>query len=153
MEPHMQTIADIMTRDVITVSNETTIRELADIFDKNHFGSLPIVDNDGNLTGIVTASDLIEQGKSLHIPTVISLFDWVIPIESERSMERELHKMTAQTAGELCSRDVITVPQSALVSEAADTMSRHKLHAVPVVENGKLVGMVARIDIIRSMIK
>lgn len=149
----MNTVSEIMTKDVVTVSSATTVRELADIFDKQRFGTLPVVDNEGILTGIVTASDLVEQGKSLHIPTVISLFDWVIPLETEKSMERELSKMTAQTAGELCSRNVITVVSSAPVSEAADIMSRHKLHALPVVENGKLVGMVARIDIIRSMIK
>jgi len=142
-----------MTKDVVTVSNEATVRELADIFDKQRFGTIPVVDNSGALMGIVTASDLVEQGKSLHIPTVISIFDWVIPLESDRNLERELHKMTAQTAGELCSREVITLSPSATVSEAADTMSNHKLHALPVVENGKLVGMIARIDIIRSMIK
>lgn len=149
----MNTVSEIMTRDVVTVSSATTVRELADIFDKQRFGTLPVVDNEGALTGIVTASDLVEQGKSLHIPTVISLFDWVIPLETEKSMERELSKMTAQTAGELCSRNVVTVGSSATVSEAADIMSRHKLHALPVVDDGKLVGMIARIDIIRSMIK
>lgn len=149
----MQTVADIMTKEVVTVTRATTVRELAEIFDQQHFGSLPVVDAHGVLTGIVTASDLIEQGKNLHIPTVISLFDWVIPLESERSMERELQKMTAQTAGELCSDNVITVTATSSVSDAADIMSRHKLHALPVVENGTLVGMVARIDIIRNMIK
>lgn len=149
----MQTVADIMTKTVVTVTRETTVRELADIFGKQHFGSLPVVDAKGNLNGIVTASDLIEQGKNLHIPTVISLFDWVIPLESEKSMERELHKMTAQTAGELCSDDVITVAATSPISDAADIMSKNKLHALPVIdENNKLVGIVARIDIIRNII-
>ena len=149
----MQTVADIMTKDVVTVTRETTVRELAQIFETRHFGSLPIVDGSGCLTGIVTASDLIEQGRSLHIPTVISIFDWVIPLEGERTLERELQKMTAQTAGEICSTDVVTVAPSDPVSMAADTMSDHKLHALPVVEGKKLVGMVSRIDIIRNIIK
>lgn len=148
----MQTVADIMTKEVITVRPETSIRELADLFNTHHFGTLPVVDAEGKLTGIVTASDLIEQGKNLHIPTVISLFDWVIPLESDKTFERELHKMTAQTAGELCSNEVFTIAPSASVSDAADSMSSHKLHALPVVEGNKLVGMVARIDIIRTMI-
>lgn len=149
----MLTVADIMTKDVVTVSKTTTVRELAHIFESRHFGSLPVVDASGNLIGIVTASDLIEQGRSLHIPTVISLFDWVIPLEGERSLERELKKMTAQTAEEICSSTVVTVAASDPVSTAADIMSTRKLHALPVVEGSKLVGMVSRIDIIRNIIK
>jgi CBS domain-containing protein len=149
----MKTVADIMTKDVVTVTRETTVRELAQIFETRHFGSLPVVDGTGCLTGIVTASDLIEQGRSLHIPTVISLFDWVIPLEGERSLERDLLKMTAQTTGEICATDVITVAPTDLVSTAADTMSIHKLHALPVVEGNELVGIVSRIDIIRNSIQ
>jgi CBS domain-containing protein len=148
----MKTVADIMTKDVVTVTRDTTVRELAQIFESRHFGSLPVVDENGELTGIVTASDLIEQGRSLHIPTVISLFDWVIPLEGERSLERDLQKMTAQTTGEICSTEVVTVKPGDPVSTAADTMSSHKLHALPVVEGNKLVGMVSRIDIIRNVI-
>lgn len=149
----MQTVADIMTKDVTTVTKETTIRELAGIFEAHRFGTLPVVDADGNLSGIVTASDLVEQGRNLHIPTVISLFDWVIPLGGERTLERELHKITAQTADEICSKDVVTVAPSDSVSTAADTMSDHKLHALPVVEGQRLVGIVSRIDIIRSLIQ
>lgn len=149
----MQTVADIMTKDVVSVTKTTTVRELAEIFESRHFGSLPVVDAESNLTGIVTASDLIEQGRSLHIPTVISLFDWVIPLEGERSLEKELKKMTAQTAGEICSSDVVTVSPSDPVSLAADIMSDKKLHALPVVDGNKLVGMVSRIDIIRNIIR
>lgn len=147
----MQTVADIMTKDVVTVQRDTTVRELAEIFTARHFGSLPVVDDNGNLTGIVSASDLIEQGRSLHIPTVISLFDWVIPLQGEKSLEKELRKMTAQTVGEICSEKVFTVAPSDPVSAAADIMGVHKLHALPVVDNGRLVGIVARIDIIRGM--
>lgn len=147
----MQTVSDIMTKEVVTVQGSTTVREMAEIFDKMRFGSLPLVDGDGNLTGIVTASDLIEQGRPLHIPTVISLFDWVIPIESEQSLERDLKRITAQTAAELASKDVVTVAATDPVSTAAEIMSSRKLHALPVVDGKKLVGMVSRIDIIRNM--
>jgi CBS domain-containing protein len=149
----MKTVADIMTKDIVTVTKKTTVRELAQIFESRHFGSLPVVDENGCLTGIVTASDLIEQGRNLHIPTVISLFDWVIPLEGERTLERDLQKMTAQTAGEICSTNVVTIAPTATVSTAADTMSSGKLHALPVVDGNKLVGMVSRIDIIRNVIQ
>lgn len=147
----MLTVNDIMTRDVVTIKGTTTVREMAGIFESRLFGTLPLVDETGNLTGIVTASDLVEQDRPLHIPTVISLFDWVIPLGGESALQRDLDKLTAQTAAELASIDVVTVTPSDSVSSAAEIMSSKKLHALPVVEGKKLVGMVSRIDIIRSM--
>jgi len=149
----MQTVADIMKKDVITVKRETTLRELAEIFETRNIGSLPVVDDSGAPIGIVTESDLIEQGRSLHIPTVISLFDWVIPLGGERSLERDIQKITAQTVGEIFSPELISISPSDPLSKAADIMSEHKLHALPVLEGKKLVGIVARIDIIRTLIK
>lgn len=147
----MQTVADIMTKEVVSVKGTTTVREMAEIFDKMGFGSLPVLDDQGNLSGIVTASDLIEQGRPLHIPTVISLFDWVIPLESEHSLEKDLKRITAQTAAELASTEVVTIAPTEPVSRAAEIMSNHKLHALPVVDGNKVIGMVSRIDIIRAM--
>jgi CBS-domain-containing membrane protein len=147
----MLTVADIMTRNVVSIKGTTTVREMAAIFDTMRFGTLPIVDDAGNLTGIVTASNLVEQDRPLHIPTVISLFDWVIPLEGEGALQRELDKITAQTAAELASTNVVTVKTSDSASSAAEIMSSKKLHALPVLEGKKLVGMVSRIDIIRSM--
>jgi CBS domain-containing protein len=148
----MQTIAEIMTKEVVTVKKETTLREIAGIFEERRFGSLPVTDDNGKLIGIVTASDLIEQGRSLHIPTVISIFDWVIPLEGEKTLERELKKMTAQTVGEILTSEVITISSAEPASKAADLMSYHKLHALPVVDGDSLVGIVSRIDIIRNLI-
>lgn len=140
-----------MTKEVVSVIGTTTVREMAEIFDKRGFGSLPVLDDQGNLSGIITASDLIEQGRPLHIPTVISLFDWVIPLESEQSLERDLKRITAQTAAELASKDVVTISPGEPVSKAAELMSSHKLHALPVMDGKKVVGIVSRIDIIRAM--
>lgn len=147
----MLTVADIMSSKVVSIKGTTTVREMAVIFDTMRFGSLPIVDESGNLTGIVSASDLVEQDRPLHIPTVISLFDWIIPLEGEGALQRDLKKITAQTAAELASTDIATVTPSDTVSTAAEIMSSKKLHALPVVDGTKLVGMVSRIDIIRSM--
>lgn len=148
----MQTVADIMTKEVITVKQDTTLRELAELFETRHVGSIPVVSDDGVPIGIVTESDLIEQGRSLHIPTVISLFDWVIPLGGEKTLERDLKKLTAQTVGEICASELVTVSPTDPVSKAADLMSEHKLHALPVLDGDKLVGIVARIDIIRTLI-
>ncbi|NTW99223.1 MAG: CBS domain-containing protein [Geobacteraceae bacterium] len=147
----MLTVADIMTSNVVTIKGTTTVREMADIFGTMRFGSLPIVDEAGNLTGIVSASDLVEQDRPLHIPTVISLFDWIIPLGGEGTLQRDLDKITAQTASELATTDIVTVKPTDTVSSVAEIMSSGKLHSLPVVEGKKLVGIVSRIDIIRSM--
>ena len=149
----MLTAADIMTRDVITVTEKTTIRELAELFDRHRINSCPVVDDSGSLIGIVTESDLIEQDKNLHIPTVISIFDWVIYLESDKKFEKELKKMTGQTVGDIYSDKVVNVSPSTPVSDVADLISSRKINSVPVMDGNSLVGIVARIDLIRTMIR
>jgi len=149
----MLTAGDVMTRDVITVKKETTIRELAELFARHRVSSAPVVDDNGNMIGIVTETDLIEQDKSLHIPTVISLFDWVIYLESDKKFEKELKKMTGQTVGDIYTQEVETVTTATPISEVADFMSSRKIHAIPVLEERRVVGIVARIDLIRTMIR
>src|SRR5262245_56272045 len=126
----MLTAGDVMTKDVITVRKETTIRELAELFARHRISSAPVVDGNGSMIGIVTETDLIEQDKSLHIPTVISLFDWVIYLESDKKFEKELKKMTGQTVGDVYVQEVETVAPSTPISEVADIMSSKKIHAI-----------------------
>jgi CBS domain-containing protein len=149
----MLTAADVMTKDVKTVTEQTTIRELAELFALHRISSAPVVDGDNNLIGIVTESDLIEQDKNLHIPTVISLFDWVIYLESDKKFEKELKKMTGQTVGDIYLEEVVTVTPATPVSEVADLMSSRRIHSLPVVEGNRIVGIVSRIDLVRSMIR
>ncbi len=149
----MQTAREVMTTDIVTVRKETSIRELAELFTTRRIGSIPVADDKGNLIGIVSESDLIEQDKNFHIPTVISLFDWVIYLESEKKFEKELKRMTARTVGDIYTEDVETVSPDTPVSDIADIMSSKKIHCLPVVEGKKIVGIVSRIDLIRTMIK
>ncbi len=149
----MKTAREIMTTEIITVKKETSIRELAELFTTHRIGSIPVVDDGGNLIGIVSESDLIEQDKNFHIPTVISLFDWIIYLESEKKFEKELKKMTAQTVGDIYTEDVATVNPDTPLSDIADIMSRNKIHSLPVVDGNRMVGIVSRIDLIRTFIK
>jgi CBS domain-containing protein len=142
-----------MTTDIITVKKETSIRELAELFTTRRIGSLPVVDDDGNLIGIVSESDLIEQDRNFHIPTVISLFDWIIYLESEKKFEKELKKMTGQTVGDIYTEEVETISPDTTIYDIADKMSNQKIHSLPVVDGRKIVGVVSRIDLIRTMVK
>ena len=148
----MLTAADVMTRNVITVGKETTVRELADLFVSHRISSLPVTEKDGTLLGMVTETDLIEQDRNLHIPTVFSLFDGVFYLESERKLEQQLKKMTGKTVADIFSPKVQTATPETPISTIADVMSANRYNAVPVVSGRKLVGIVARIDLIKTMI-
>lgn len=148
----MMKAKEIMTTDVITVRPDTTVKDLAKLFAERRISSVPVVDKEGLLVGIVSESDLIEQDKNLHIPTVVSIFDWVIYLESDKRFEQELNKMTAQTAGEIMSEEVLAVGPEAPVSEVADIMTNKRVQAVPVVEGRRVVGIIGRIDLVRTMI-
>ncbi len=147
----MLTAKDIMTRDVFSVTQETDLKELAAMFVKHKVTAMPVVDDAGKLVGMISQTDLVEQDKPLHIPTVISLFDWVIYLESEKKFQEEVEKVTARTVNEICSREPVTCSPDTPVSEIASLMVDNKVHLVPVVDNGNLVGVVARLDLIRSM--
>ena len=77
----MQKAKDIMTSEVITVSPETPVIELAKVLASNNIGGTPVVDNSGGLLGVVTENDLIDQKKKIHIPTVVNILDSVIYLE------------------------------------------------------------------------
>jgi CBS domain-containing protein len=142
---------DIMTREVQSVTEGTEVEELARLFVERGVNSMPVLDEQGRLRGIVTETDLVRQDKPLHVPTVISIFDWVLYLESEKDFREEVYKITARKVGEICSREVVTCSPDTPVNEIAALMVEKAAHLIPVVENDKVVGVVARLDIIRSM--
>ncbi len=147
----MLTAKDIMTTKVYTVSADTGVDELARLFSEYNVNALPVIDSEGRLQGVVTETDLVEQDKPLHIPTVISIFDWVFYLESEKTFRDEVKRITARKVGEIFNAEVATCTPETPVSEIAGLMVDQAVHLVPVVDGGKLVGVVARLDIIRSM--
>ena len=147
----MLTAKDIMTTAVFSVHEETDIKELAALFVEHKVTAMQVVDSGGRLVGLVSQTDLVEQDKPLHIPTVISLFDWVIYLESEKTFQEEVRKVTARRVGEICSRDPVTCSPQTPLNEIASLMVDNKAHLVPVVDNDTLLGVVARLDLIRSM--
>lgn len=142
---------DIMTRTVHSVTSDTDVEELARLFVTKGVSAMPVLDDKGRLQGIVTETDLVEQDKPLHVPTVVSIFDWVLYLESEKNFREEVEKITARKVGEICTREVVTCSPDTPVSEIAALMIEKKAHLIPVVEDKKVVGVVARLDIIRSM--
>ena len=142
---------DIMTTEVHSVTPETGIEELARQFVTTKVNAMPVIDADGRLFGIVSQSDLVELDRPLHIPTVIALFDWVLYLESEKKFRSEVERITARKVADICIREVVTCAPETSVAEIAELMSEKKAHLVPVVDGDKVVGVVARLDIVRSM--
>lgn len=142
---------DIMTKEVHSVTPDTDLSDLAKLFQDTGVNAMPVVDAENRLVGIVTETDLVEQGKPLHIPTVVSIFDWVFYLESEKSFKDEVKKITARTVGEVCTSDVVSCAPDATVEEISSLMVDKKANLIPVLDDGKVIGVVARLDIIRTM--
>jgi predicted transcriptional regulator len=147
----MPKATDVMTRDVITVTLETSLRELARILSEKHINGAPVVDDEGDLLGVVCESDLVDQNKPLHIPTVFVILDSVIPLENPWRVEKEFKRLTATTVGDIYSHPAVTVALDTDLSEVARIMAEKKIYTIPVVDRGKLVGVLGKADVIRSL--
>ncbi len=141
---------DIMARDVITVSQDTTVEKLGRIFIEKGISGAPVVDNDEKIIGIVTENDLISKNSRLHIPTILRLFDAFIPLGASK-LEEEIKKMAAATVGEVCTRKIVTIDEETPIDEIATIMNEKKIHLLPVTRKGKVVGIIGKKDLIRGI--
>lgn len=147
----MPTVKDVMTTQVITVTPETPLRDLAAILAENNINGVPVVDDQGRVLGVVCESDLIDQNRPLHIPTVFVILDSVIPLENPWRLQKEFKRLTATLVGDIYSKPAVVVSPEADLSKVAQLMGERKLYTIPVVEGGKLVGIVGKADLIRSI--
>ena len=142
---------DIMTSEVITVQMGTTVNELAEVLWKNRISGAPVLDDDDNVVSVVTENDLIDHSKKFHIPTMISLLDSVIFLESSKKTEKEIKKMAGNTVQDICSKELVTVDREAGLDEIATIMANKKVHTLPVMQDDRLIGVIGKSDIIRTM--
>jgi CBS domain-containing protein len=147
----MLTAKDIMTKAVVTVKPETSIEELSSLLVKNGISGVPVVDAAGALYGIVTENDLISRNKRLHIPTVVSFLDAAIYLESSKKFEQEVKRLAATQVGDICARKVITITEDTTVTDIATIMAEKMAHLLPVVKNGKIVGIVGKRDVVKAV--
>ena len=147
----MLTAKEIMTTEVITVSPAMPVSELAALLTEKKISGAVVVDDSGAVTGVVTESDLIDQKKKLHIPTVAAILDAVIMLENPFKLDKEFKKMTGTTVADIATSDPVTVTEATPVEELATLMSERRLHTLPVLRDGRLVGVVGKTDIIRTI--
>ncbi len=149
----MLTAKDFMTKDVMTVTPDTSLTELANLLVQHRISGAPVVDGSGKLMGIVTENDLISQNKRLHIPTVVSFLDAAIYLESSKKFAEEVKRVTATRVGDICEKKVVTITEETTLADIATIMAEKKVHLLPVVKEGKVVGVVGKRDLVRAIAK
>jgi CBS domain-containing protein len=142
---------DIMTKNVRTVGTSTTVEDLARVLVEHKISGTPVVNEQGDLIGIVTENDLIRKNKKFHIPTIVRLFDAFIMLESKSRVEQEIKEMAAVTVEDIYRKEVLTVSEDTPVDEIATIMSERNIHLIPVIEGRKLKGIIGKIDIIKGL--
>ena len=147
------TARDIMTPDPVTVTPETPIADASRILLERRFNGLPVVDDEGHLLGILCQSDLVMQQKKFSVPSFFFLLDGYIPLQSPRKFEEQLARMAAAQVGQLMSRHTRAITPDTPLDEIAALMVDDKFHTLPVLEQGKVVGVVGKEDVLRTMVK
>jgi CBS-domain-containing membrane protein len=148
----MLTVKDIMKTDVISVSPETEITHATKLLLENHINGLPVIDKNEILVGIICQSDVIAQQKKLPIPSFFSFLDGFISLSSMKNLEKEVKKISAVTVSEAMTPNPVTVRPDTLIEVVAALMVDSNYHTIPVVEGGKLVGIVGKEDVLRTLV-
>lgn len=147
-----KTVADAMSRDPIVVRPETPLNEAIQILAERRISGLPVVDDAGQLVGIISETDLMWQETGVTPPAYIMFLDSVIFLKNPATYERDLHKALGQTVGEVMTSDPITVSPDKPLKEAAQVMHERSIHRLPVLDaESHVIGILTRGDIIRAM--
>ena len=148
----MLKVKDIMTRDVKTVFPETEITQAAKLLLSERINGVPVINETGELVGILCQSDLIAQQKSIPIPSLFTLLDGYIPLTLLNRLDKEVEKIAATTVKNAMTPDPITVDSDTDIEKVAFLMVEKNFHTLPVVDSGRLVGIVGKEDVLRILL-
>ncbi len=149
----MKTAKDIMAKEVISVTPDTEITRAVEILLNNHINGVPVVDEAGTLRGILCQSDLIFQQKNISLPPILTFLDGIIPLSSSKKMEHEMKKMAASTVSQAMVTDPVTVTPDTQICDIAALMVEKHFHTIPVVQDGKVMGIVGKEDVLKTLMK
>ncbi|MGA7576577.1 MAG: CBS domain-containing protein [Desulfobaccales bacterium] len=142
---------DIMTTEVLTVSPETLVSDLAKTLVGKNISGVPVVDADGRLVGIVTQSDLVERAQELELPPALNILDFHLYLQVPSHLFRKLEKMLGATVADIMSPKPVTVSPDTPAPRLAALMAKEKVHTLPVMEAGKIVGIIGKMDLVRGL--
>jgi CBS domain-containing protein len=144
----MMKASDVMVTDVITVTPESDVPKVAELMLVNHISGTPVVDGDGRLVGMISEGDLIrrdEAGTAHERPW------WLRLLMGRELLASEFLREHGRRVGDLMTRDVVSAEPDTPVAEIATLLERHRIKRVPIVEAGKLVGIVSRANLIQAL--
>jgi CBS domain-containing protein len=138
-------VRDVMTTDVISVRPETPLKDVAHVLVERRISGVPVVDDDGTVLGVVSEADFVAREGAE--PARQSRFAW---LTGGARREEDAQRVAAVTAGEAMSRPAVTVEPDAPLYVAARKMNVTRFNRLPVVESGRLVGIITRADVVRA---
>ena len=147
-------VREVMSRDPITVTPDTGVEELVRLLGEKDLPGVPVVDSGGHVIGMVTESDLVmtdDDGEDLHIPHYIELMGGLIPLEPLRKFEERLKKAAAATVEDMMTTPAVAVEADDPVRKAGRLIAESGHNHLPVEEDGHLVGIVTRADVLRAI--
>jgi CBS-domain-containing membrane protein len=139
---------DVMTTTVVTVRPDTRVEQIAALLLERRISGVPVVDADGRLVGIVTEGDLMrrpELGTERHRGWWLRLFG------DERERAAEYARAHGTRAEQVMTRHVVTVTEETPLGEIARLLEERRIKRVPVVRDGKLVGIVSRANLLHGL--
>ncbi|SEJ81180.1 CBS domain-containing protein [Paraburkholderia diazotrophica] len=141
---------DIMTTSVVTATPDMTIHDAARLFVDNHISGMPVVDENGKVVGIVSQGDLLHRVEN---GTGHGRRRWWLEflLSSPREQAARYVKEHGHVVGDVMCNQVISISDDMPLAEIADLMERRHLKRVPVLKDGKLVGIVSRSNLIRAL--
>ena len=148
-------VRDVMVTDVLTFRTDDNVQDAMRALVLGDIDGAPVVDDDGAVVGLLSTGDLIVEEARLHLPTVITLLGAVLELpSSKRRFEDDLEKALGATVGEVMSETVSTVGPDDTFETAATVMHEENQDRLPVVDgSGVLVGIIARGDIVRAIVR
>lgn len=141
-------VADVMSTDVIAVAPGTSIKDVARTLAERRISGVPVVTDDGSVVGIVSQSDLMHRAE---LGTEKRRKWWLHFLADERQLAREFTQAHGQHARDVMARHVVTVTPETSLGVAADMLDQHRIKRMPVVRDGRLVGMLTRGDLVRAL--
>lgn len=145
-------VKNIMTRRVLTVKPTDSVEAVAKVLYKRGFTGVPVIDAKRRLLGIVTEWDLVVRNARLDLPVYLQLLDGMVYFENPGKLEKEIERAVGVKVREVMTEKVVTITPDATVEDLATLMERKHVNPVPVVKDGKLVGIVSKADIIALMV-
>ncbi|MEN6462942.1 MAG: CBS domain-containing protein [Syntrophomonas sp.] len=144
---------DIMTKNVITASPDEKIDKVTKQMLENKISGIPVVDSERHVLGMVTEKDLMIKASEVKVPFYITLFDSIIFLENPIRFSNNLKKYSASQVKDAMTTKVVVVEEDMPISEIVEIMQQKKINRVPVVRHDKLVGIITRNDILKSLVK